>query len=145
MSVKSYMIQKADKKWDTHPERLFRLFARSHNLAVVQNQSETFVFDDEPYTFQMDFVRPKKWEDYLMTGFYSPEEGFDVDFEIDGPAHDSEQNHRKDIWKDFVKAKWGIKVIHIPAVLCEKAWWPYLDKEIQKALRETSRSVWIVA
>ena len=131
--LQKYMISRNGKVYNTEPERNFKEFARQHGLNVCQNVTLTFHEDGgEVYDFQCDFLVPT-------------EEWFSTDFEIDGPYHETDRAHRKDLWKDFIKAKRGLKVIHVPAVLTEKKWWPYLDSEIIKALAGKSRSVFIAA
>ena len=127
-----YMISKQGKVWNTEPERNFQLYQLSRGMGLVQNRSFHVVQNGTPYDYQLDFA-------------HATEEGWDYEVEVDGVNHDSEINHRKDLWKDFVKAKNGLKVIHVPAVLTEKKWWPYLDSEFAKALTSKSRSIWIVA
>ena len=139
------MIQRRGKQWDTLPERQFKDFNRKHGLGFAQNQSISVSDEGEYYTYQLDFARPLNWRQYLITGFFEPKEGYDVNVEIDGPDHDSERAHRKDLWKDFIKAKHGLKVIHVPAVLCNPKWWDYLKGQMDKAIAGQSRSVWIAA
>ena len=126
------MIDRNGRVYDTKPERQFRAFATKFGLRVVQNQTISIAADNQTYSFQCDFLTPN-------------DSGWAVDYEIDGPTHESDINHKKDLWKDFIKARTGLKVIHVPAVLCNKEWWGYLSKEIDKALKDKCRSAYIIA
>ena len=95
-------------------------------MGLVQNVKLPFA----GWTFQLDFALPSN-------------ETWTVDYEIDGPNHDSGRNVAKDEWKDRLKAEQGMKVIHIGAELTQKKWWDYLDAAIPKALLSPSSAVYI--
>jgi hypothetical protein len=80
--------------------------------------------------FQLGFARPFDYETYAATGFHNPQNGFDVDFEIDGPMRDWATDRAKDIAKN----SFGLKVIHIPGALCDRKWWSRPDSRIRRAL-----------
>jgi hypothetical protein len=131
--LSKYMITKRGLVVGTRPERLFNEFQLDRGLGLVWNVTLPFSGGGMRYDFQLDFARPT-------------ESGFDVDFEVDGKAfHSSERQMRKDAWKDRVKNAQGMKVIHIPAILCEKVWWDYLDRAIARALLDPQPTVRIEA
>ena len=127
--MKSAMIQKASKSSHTVPEKAFNAYQESRGMNLYwSKEGESYVFTDrlgEIYDFQLDFIKLKNaWDDII-----------DIDFEIDGSKyHSSDRQMRKDAWKDDIKALRGVKVIHIPAAITAKRFWPYLDAEIKKAL-----------
>jgi hypothetical protein len=137
--LSEYMITKRGLVVGTKPERLFDSFQKEQGLGLVWNVTLPFVTTDSEgarirYYFQLDFARPIE------------PSGFDVDFEVDGKAfHSSDRQVRKDAWKDSVKNKQGLKVIHVPAVLCEHIWWPYLAREIARALISKEPTIYIEA
>lgn len=132
-SLKRYFIDKHGRTWGTLPERNFDAFQRSIGLGLVMNVSLPFNDDGRPYDFQLDFARPT-------------DESFNIDFEIDGKAyHSSDRQARKDHWKDEVKNRQGLKVIHVPAILTERHWWEYLEKEITRALLSKEGTIYIEA
>lgn len=133
--LRNMMIDRNGKAWNTKPERLFNEFQLTRGLGLVQNRSLPFSDGGIHYRFQCDFLRP----------IDHPTMTYDVDFEIDGPHHDSQINRNKDIWKDDIKNRAGLKVVHVPAELTNRKWWGYLDKEIARALLSSLGSVYINA
>ena len=129
------MIARNGKRWNTKPERQFREFGERFGMGLIQNRSLPFTDGVLHYEFQCDFLRP----------IDRPDITYDVDFEIDGPHHDTDINRNKDIWKDDIKNKAGLKVIHVPAELTKRKWWDYLNREIEKALLSPLGSVYISA
>jgi len=134
-TLRNAMIDRAGKRWNTAPERAFNEFQKKFGMGLVQNRSLPFTDNGQHFTFQLDFARPLD----------RPTGGYDVDFEIDGPHHDTLLMKQKDMWKDYVKNTAGLKVIHVPAELTKKKWWNYLNAEIAKALLSPMGSVWIAA
>lgn len=131
--VEKLMISRQGKIWNTKPEQLFNEYQLSRGLNLVQNHTLPFVAENrqglpQQYDFQCDFLRPT-------------DSHFDVDYEIDGRGH----KEKNDPWKDEVKAKAGLRVIHVPGVLCEKKWWPYLDRQLPMALLQRFPVVYLVA
>src|SRR2546426_11486022 len=128
--MKAAMIQKAAKSSHTAPERAFNAYQESRGMNLLWDKLLEFVTYDPDYfpiTFQCDFVH--------FNGISLKDEHYDIDYEIDGEKfHSSGRQKRKDDWKDKIKARAGIKVIHIPAAVTAKRYWPYLDAEIKKAL-----------
>ena len=127
------MIARNGKTWNTRRERRFNDYKISRGLGLVQNVSLPFVDVDLEgarirYDFQLDFARPS-------------DSTYDIDFEIDGKGHKDKTDH----WKDGVKNKQGLKVIHIPGVLTEKKWWAYLDNALNAAMLSTDATVNIAA
>jgi hypothetical protein len=128
--LKSYMIAKQGKSVGTRPETLFDQFQRSRGLGLVMNVSLPFHDAGARYDFQLDFASS----------------ALDVDYEIDGKEfHSSDRQVRKDAWKDGVKNAHGLKVVHVPAILTERHWWEYLEREIRRALASEERTVYIEA
>ena len=134
-TLEKAMIARNGKKWNTLPERQFKKFQEHYGLGLIQNVNLPFTDGVLHYDFQCDFLRPVD----------HPTLTYDVDFEVDGPHHDSDINHSKDLWKDDLKNKAGLKVVHIPAELTKRKWWKYLDGEIRKALLNPFGSVYISA
>ena len=122
------MIARNGKKWNTAPERNFEEYQRSRGMGLVQNVNLPF----GAWVFQLDFAHPF-------------ELGWDVDYEVDGPYHGSDIQQAKDSWKDALKNRQGLKVVHIPAILTNKKWWPYLDEMLPKALLSVSPTVYVIA
>ena len=127
------MIARNGKTWNTRPERRFNEYQVSRGLGLVQNVSLLFTDIDMEgarigYDFQLDFARPT-------------DHTYDIDFEIDGKGH----KDKADRWKDGVKNRQGLKVIHIPGVLTERKWWAYLDKALNAAMLSSDATVYIAA
>lgn len=117
-AVKQYMISKHNKVWNTEPERFFNSYQILRGLGLIQNVTLPFTWEGQRLSFQCDFVTPNH----------------EIDFEIDGAKyHSSVRQQQKDKWKDGIKNGGGLKVIHIPAEICRKKWWPYLDAQIHRA------------
>lgn len=131
-------------KWNTGPERNFNEYQKSRKLGLIQNvkwHPPTFgaAGTEQTVFFQLDFARPLDYEIYAATGFHNPQNGFDVDFEIDGPMHD----WATDRAKNMAKNSFGLKVIHIPSALCDRKSWARLDSQIRKALATKEMTVYI--
>ena len=122
------MVMRNGKKWNTKPERLFNEYQESRGMGLVQNVSLPFAGQHETLTFQLDFARPT-------------DHTYDIDFEIDGKGH----KDKWDRWKDEIKNRQGLKVIHIPGVLCEKKWWQVLDEQLPQAMISPTGSVYLLA
>jgi hypothetical protein len=143
--LRGAMIDKAGKKWDTKPERLFAEYARLRGMGLLQNQTVSYQALNrrgfmQTFDFQLDFARPRDWQRYAITGLHLASEPFEIDFEVDGEGH----NFKNDKWKDEVKTANGLKVVHIPGGVCEKKYWEYLDKAIPLALENPDPVVKIV-
>lgn len=131
----NYMMGLRGKSTHTLPERQFNAYQESRGMALLWDVSLKFVDDDDgqEYDFQCDFLRPT-------------DRSYDVDFEVDGEKfHTSSRQMQKDDWKDRLKNRQGLKVIHIPAILTQKRHWSYLDAQIANALLVKQRSVRIAA
>lgn len=132
--VERLMIDRANKIWDTEPERNFAEYCRSREILVVQNKTLPFVAPNrqgtlQRYDFQCDFLRPSRQTTY------------DIDFEIDGKGH----KDKNDEWKDGVKNRSGLKVIHIDGELVKKKWWVELDKTLNAAILSKDPTVRLIA
>lgn len=132
-TIRAYMIAKNGKVWNTIPEQRFAKFVSMKHLGLVQNIDLPFADEGVHYDFQLDFARR------------TVDGGYDIDVEIDGPNHDSDIMHQKDLWKDWVKNRQGLKVIHVPAELTKRKWWDYLETELNRALLSPKGSVYIIA
>ena len=122
--IQGLMIDRANKTWDTDPERNFAEYCKSREILVVQNKTLPFVAPNraerlQRYDFQCDFLRP------AIHGTT-----YDIDFEIDGKGH----KDKNDDWKDSVKNRSGLKVIHIDGELVKKKWWGELDRALNAAI-----------
>ncbi|MDE1854619.1 MAG: hypothetical protein KGI38_12865 [Thaumarchaeota archaeon] len=131
--VEKLMISRQGKAWNTEPERNFDLYQKSRGLNLIMNRSLPFVAENregvnQRYDFQCDFLRPT-------------DESFDIDFEVDGRGH----KEKNDPWKDAVKNRSGLKVIHIDGELTKKKWWDELDRAISRAILSKEPTVRIVA
>ena len=132
--TKLLMIQRANKKFNTKGERQFDEYQQSRVMGLyhgARGEGLNLSFYDEVvvkyFEFQCDFLRPRYPGLAFSTSYLG---SYDVDFEVDGKGH----KEKWDEWKDALKAKAGLKVIHIPEAVTKEAHWPYLDKQIQKAL-----------
>ena len=126
--LKAAMIARANKKVDTKPERQFKAYAESRKMELIQDVKVVC----GGFDFQLDFA-------------HSAYHTFDYEIEIDGPYHDSGRQLAKSLWKDALKNRQGLKVVHIPAILTNKKWWPYLDQMLPKALLSVSPTVYVIA
>jgi hypothetical protein len=129
-----YMISRAGKIWNTEPEQRFNEYQLSRGLNLVQNKTLPFVAENragqlQRYDFQCDFLRPME------------PTGFDIDFEVDGKGH----KEKNDPWKDAVKNKAGLKVIHVPGEFTKRKWWAELDKALNAALLSKDATVNLAA
>ena len=115
-------------------------------MGLMQDRDFDVSFEGRAFTFQLDFARPLDWESYRVTGFSNCGNKYDLDVEVDGrDYHSSDIQRRKDNWKDGIKVAHGLKVIHIPAEICERKWWDYLDSEYTKALESVEGAIYIDA
>ena len=145
-ALKSYMIQKNKKVWNTQPERNFLEYSRERRMGLIQNVTLNLQWEGRPISFQCDFARPLDWKNYNVTGFHDNALGFDTDFETDGAKfHSSMRQMRKDHWKDSIKVASGYKVIHVAGELTERKWWAYLDEHIPKLLAKPMGAYYIAA
>ena len=116
-------------------EKQFNEYQKSRGMNLIWGCTLPF-YDPEKgmtYDFEMDFVHPT-------------DQSYDLDFEVDGEAfHGTERAINKDNWKDRIKNDYSIKVIRVPAVLCQKKWWNYLDAMLPKAVLSKQGSVRIPA
>jgi len=130
--MKAAMIQKASKSSHTAPEKAFNDYQKSRKMNLLWDCSYTYDSEWMGYVrLQFDFVGTSG-------------ESFKVDYEIDGSKyHSSDRQKRKDNWKDRIKTDHDWKVIHIPAAITHKRFWPYLDAEIAKALASSEMVVYI--
>ena len=132
-AVEKLMITRQGKAWNTEPERNFDDYQRDRGLGLVMNRSLPFAAENregvmQRYDFQCDFLRPT-------------DTTFDIDFEVDGKGH----KEKNDYWKDKVKNRAGLKVIHIDGELTKRKWWPELDRAINAALLSKEPTVRIAA
>ena len=108
------------------PEKQFNEYQIARGMGLVWcmwDYKVPFIKPDtrEVIRFQCDFLRP-------TDAFY------DENFEVDGQKwHSSPAQIANDNWKDRIKNANGVRVFHIPAIICPRQHWSYLDKEITKA------------
>lgn len=123
------MIKKNGKVVGTRPEQLFDEFQLAQGLGLVHDVELPFTDNGTRYVFQLDFARPT-------------DSTFDIDFEIDGAAyHSSDIQLKKDAWKDAVKNRHGLKVVHVPASVCERVHWDYLRASVNRAILSKEATV----
>jgi hypothetical protein len=135
-SVKKMMIARADKKSNTKGERQFDDYQESRLLSLRHGhagEGTVLSFYDQMeakfFDFQCDFLRIRYGPEvpYIIDNVHA----YDVDFEIDGKGH----KEKWDAWKDALKVAAGLRVIHVPEEITVEEHWPYLDKQIDKALK----------
>ena len=134
------MIKKAGKTFNTSVERQFQAFVDANSLPYKMNESRDFQalnrrLEMQCFTFQMDFVEfadPAVFPAWKATGFLPANAQVKTDLEIDGRDH----KDANDPWKDAIKSRKGIKVIHVPGFLCRPKMWPDLKESLAVAKRQ---------
>lgn len=139
------MIDRRGKTFNTAPERNFQAFVDFYHLPYKMNESRDFWAENRRgvralYSFQMDFVEfadPSVFTTWKVTGHVPANATIKEDVEIDGDGH-SEKN---DPWKDGVKNRENIKVIHVPGSMTRRKMWPKLLDFIREARASSDMTV----
>lgn len=138
--VRNLMIERANKLTGTKGERQFEDYQQSRVMGLLSDKSLSFYdqLSQKYFSFQLDFVRLRYPTLNMNLSYVGT---FDVDFEIDGKGH----KEKWDSWKDGLKAEADIKVIHIPDAVTKEEYWPYLDKQLTRALAHKEMVHYIAA
>jgi len=122
----------AGEKWHSDAEKKFNEYQESRGMGLEWDNDidvEDWQTGDK-YTFQCDFLHKNDMGEY------------DIDYEIDGRKFHKKKT--KEHWKDDLKNKKGLKVIHIPAEACvKKQFWAVLDDELPKAVLSEKPIIYI--
>lgn len=138
--IERAMIDRAGKKFNTAVERGFQAFTDLYGLPFKMNESRDFQALNrrgqmQTYSFQMDFVEfldLSVFQTWKVTRHLPPNAPVKTDLEVDGDGHVD----KNDPWKDAVKNRYGIRVIHTPGYLCKKQkMWPDLCDYLGRARR----------
>ena len=138
--IQRHMIDRNGKTFNTSIEQDFQAFINEHRLPFKQNESRDFQalnrrLEMQTFTFQMDFVEfadPAVFPAWKATGYLPTNAQVKTDLETDGKDH----KDANDPWKDAIKARSGIRVVHIPGFLCRKKMWPELKIALDTARRQ---------
>lgn len=134
--TKRYMISRANKYTNTKGETQFNEYQLSRSMKLRHDVRLSF-FDPraQMFTFQCDFLLANCTFPTEVSSCYS------VDFEIDGKGHKT----KWDDWKDTLKVKAGLTVVHIPEPITASRYWYYLDAQIRQALFGTEKVFYVRA
>lgn len=135
--IRSAIIDRYGKKFNTSIERQFQDFAEANSLPYKMNESRDFLAENrrgelQVFSFQLDFVEfaePGVFATWKVTGYLPTNVAVKTDIEVDGEGH-KDQN---DPWKDRIKNRYGIRVIHVPGYLCRPKQWPVLLECLRNA------------
>lgn len=145
--IQRAMIDRAGKAFNTSVERDFQAFVDFYRLPYKMNESRDFRalnrrLEMQTYSFQMDFVEfadPSLFSTWRATGFLPFDAKVKTDLETDGKDH----KDANDPWKDAIKNRYGIKVVHVPGFLCRRKMWPELKTALNVGLRQKEMTVYL--